>query len=53
MINRVIIRQGFKTPYELWNDKKPNIAYLGVFECRCFILNDRDHLEKIDAKSNE
>ena len=52
MTNHVIIRKGLvKTPYEIWNDKKPNIAYFKVFCCKCFILNDRDHLGKFDAKS--
>ena len=54
LINHVIIRKGLdKAPYKLWNDKKPNIAYFKVFGCKCFILNDREHLEKFNAKSNK
>ncbi|XP_042972660.1 uncharacterized protein LOC122304450, partial [Carya illinoinensis] len=54
VINRVMLRSKLdKTPYELWNEKKPNIGYFHVFGCKCFILNDRDNLGKFDAKSDE
>ena len=54
VINRVMLRSKLdKTPYELWNKKKPNIGYFHVFGCKCFILNDRDNLGKFDAKSDE
>jgi hypothetical protein len=54
VINRTIIRNTLnKTPYELWNNRKPNIGYFKVFGCKCFILNDRDNLGKFDAKSDE
>ena len=43
-----------KTPYELWNNRKPNINYFHVFGSKCFIHNNgKKHLEKFDAKSNE
>ena len=42
-----------KTPYELWNNKKPNVSYFKVFGCKCFILNEKDNLGKFDAKSDE
>ncbi|KAH9699792.1 Integrase catalytic domain-containing protein [Citrus sinensis] len=41
-----------KTPYELWKDRKPNIGYFKVFECKCFILNTKDNLGKFDLKSD-
>jgi hypothetical protein len=54
VINRTIIRNTLnKTPYELWNNRKPNIGYFKVFGCKCFVLNDRDNLGKFDAKSDE
>ena len=28
-----------KTPYELWERRKPNISYFHPFRCQCFILN--------------
>jgi hypothetical protein len=54
VINRTIIRNTLnKTPYELWNNRKPNIRYFKVFGCKCFVLNDKDNLGKFDAKSGE
>ena len=49
--NRILLRLILKkTPYELWKNKKPNISYFKVFGCKCFMLNTKDNLEKIDAK---
>ncbi|XP_019226340.1 PREDICTED: uncharacterized protein LOC109207804 [Nicotiana attenuata] len=43
-----------KTPYELWNGKKPNISYFHPFGCKCFIHNNgKDNLGKFDPKSDE
>ena len=43
-----------KTPYEIWNERKPNICYFHIFGCKCFILNnEKDNLGKFDAKSDE
>ena len=54
ILNRALIRPIIKkTPYELWNNRKPKIGYFKVFGCKCFILNTKDHLGKFDAKSNE
>ena len=54
-MNRALIRPILKkTPYELYNGRKPNISHLHVFECKCFVLNnDKDNLGKFDAKSDE
>lgn len=53
-INRVYLRPGTtKTRYEIWKGKTPNLTYFYVFGCICYILNDRDHLGKFDAKSDE
>ena len=53
VLNRVLIRPYLnKTPYELWKDRKPNIGYFKVFECKCFILNTKDSLSKFDSKSD-
>ena len=47
-INHVSLRSGTKkTPYELWKGKMLNLG------CMCFILNDREHLDKFDSKSGE
>ena len=42
-----------KTSYELWNNRKPKISYLRVFECKFFILNTKDNLGKFDSKVDE
>ena len=55
ILNRVLIRTIIrKTPYELWNNIKPNIKYFHVFGCKYFVLNNgKDNLGKFDAKSDE
>ena len=54
ILNRVLVRPLLtKIPYELWNNKKPNVSYFKVFGCKCFILNEKDNLGKFDAKSDE
>ena len=55
ILNCILIRPILKKiPYELWKERKPNIAYFHIFDCRYFILNNsKERLEKIDAKSDE
>ena len=40
------------TPYEILNNRKPNLKYFHIFGCICYILNDRDALGKFDSKSD-
>jgi transposase InsO family protein len=42
-----------KTPYELLNGRKPNIAYFRVFGCKCYILKKGTRLSKFDKKCDE
>jgi len=50
MLIRPILK---KTPYELFNGRKPNISHLKVFGCRCFILNNgKENLGKFDEKAD-
>ena len=42
-----------KTPYELLNGRKPNIAYFQVFACKCYILRKDTRLSKFDKKYDE
>ena len=43
-----------KTPYELWNDRKPNISYFRAFGCVCYVHNNgKDNLGKSDSKADE
>ncbi|XP_060959367.1 uncharacterized protein LOC133030592 [Cannabis sativa] len=52
--NRVHLRTGAsQTPYELWKGKTPNLSHVHIFGCTCYILNDRDHLGKFDARNDE
>ncbi|KAI3666992.1 hypothetical protein L6452_42033 [Arctium lappa] len=52
--NRSMIHRRFqKTPYELINNRTPTIKYFHVFGCKCFVLNDRESLNKFSAKADE
>ena len=42
-----------KTPYELLNDRKPNISYFQVFGCKCYILKKGTRLSKFENKCDE
>jgi hypothetical protein len=54
IINRVYLRpETNKTPYEIWRGKKSIVKYFRTFGSRCYILRDRENLEKFDPKSNE
>ncbi|KAI3729808.1 hypothetical protein L6452_18478 [Arctium lappa] len=52
--NRSMIHCRFqKTPYELINNRTPTIKYFHIFGCKCFVLNDRESLNKLSAKADE
>jgi len=41
VLNKMLIRPILKiTPYELFKGRKPNVAYLKIFGCTCFVLNN-------------
>ena len=42
-----------KTLYELWRGKKLVVKYFRIFGSDCYILCDRENLEKFDAKSDK
>nr|GFD05026.1 retrovirus-related Pol polyprotein from transposon TNT 1-94 [Tanacetum cinerariifolium] len=51
--NRSIIHRRFnKTPYELINDRKPDISFLHVFGALCYPNNDREDIEKLGSKGD-
>nr|GFC37256.1 retrovirus-related Pol polyprotein from transposon TNT 1-94 [Tanacetum cinerariifolium] len=51
--NRSIIHRRFnKTPYELINDRKPDISFLHVFGALCYPKNDREDIGKLGAKGD-
>ncbi|KAJ9552305.1 hypothetical protein OSB04_016350 [Centaurea solstitialis] len=52
--NRVLtIKSKGKTPYELFEKKKPYIGFLKPFGCPCTILDTKTHLGKFDSKSDD
>nr|GEU38185.1 putative RNA-directed DNA polymerase [Tanacetum cinerariifolium] len=51
--NRSIIHRRFdKTPYELINDRKPDISFLHVFGALCYPKKDREDIGKLGAKGD-
>jgi hypothetical protein len=42
-----------KTPYEILNGRKPNIAYFRVFGCKFYILKKGTRLRKFEKKYDE
>nr|GEY13255.1 retrovirus-related Pol polyprotein from transposon TNT 1-94 [Tanacetum cinerariifolium] len=51
--NRSLIRRRYnKTPYELMQDKKPDLSFFYVFGALCYPTNDNDNLGKLDAKAD-
>nr|GFD10523.1 retrovirus-related Pol polyprotein from transposon TNT 1-94 [Tanacetum cinerariifolium] len=51
--NRSIIHHQFnKTPYELINERKPDISFLYVFGALCYPKNDREDIGKLGAKGD-
>ena len=53
-LNRVYFRSDSKkTRYELQRGKKPVVKYFRIFGSDCYILRNRENLEKFDAKSDK
>jgi hypothetical protein len=42
-----------KTPYELLNGRKPNIAYFWVIGCKCYTLKKDTRLGKFEKKCDD
>ncbi|KAJ9553795.1 hypothetical protein OSB04_017840 [Centaurea solstitialis] len=52
--NRVlIVKSKGKTPYELFEKKKPYIGFLQPFGCPCTILDTKTHIGKFESKSDD
>lgn len=52
--NRVFITPMKKeSTYELWNKRKPSVSYFKVFGYKCFILNNKNNLQKYVSKAHE
>ncbi|GKD44637.1 retrovirus-related pol polyprotein from transposon TNT 1-94 [Tanacetum coccineum] len=41
-----------ETPYELMQDKKPDLSFFNVFGALCYPTNDNDDLGKLDVKAD-
>ena len=41
------------TPYEICNERKPNLSYFRIFGSKCYILVDNENVENCDSKSDE
>ncbi|GKA49334.1 retrovirus-related pol polyprotein from transposon TNT 1-94 [Tanacetum coccineum] len=51
--NRSLIRLRYKkTPYELMQDKKPDLSFFHVFGSLCYPTNDHEDLSKFDEKAD-
>ncbi|GJU28003.1 integrase, catalytic region, zinc finger, CCHC-type containing protein [Tanacetum coccineum] len=48
----IIYRQFDKTPYELINDRKPDISFLHVFGALCYPKNNCKDIRKLGAKGD-
>nr|KAJ0203047.1 hypothetical protein LSAT_V11C500252350 [Lactuca sativa] len=52
--NRSLLNKRFSiTPYEIINNRKPNVKFLHIFGSRCFIFNSKENLNKFDVKADE
>ncbi|KAJ9538953.1 LOW QUALITY PROTEIN: hypothetical protein OSB04_031686 [Centaurea solstitialis] len=52
--NRVlIVKSKGKTPFELFEKRKPYIGFLQPFGCPCTILDTKTHLGKFESKSDD
>ncbi|KAJ9539001.1 hypothetical protein OSB04_031734 [Centaurea solstitialis] len=52
--NRVlVVKSKGKTPYELFEKRKPYIGFLQPFGCPCTILDTKTHLGKFESKSDD
>ena len=50
--NRVLSRTGKVTPYEYWNNRKPDVTNIRIFGSRAFVRNPLV-FSKLDARSQE
>ncbi|GKC82203.1 retrovirus-related pol polyprotein from transposon TNT 1-94 [Tanacetum coccineum] len=51
--NRSLIRKHHnKTPYELLQNRKPNLSYIHVFGALCYLTNDSEDLGKLKPKAD-
>ncbi|GJU73102.1 ribonuclease H-like domain-containing protein [Tanacetum coccineum] len=49
----LVVKHHNKTPYEIFEGRKPALSFMKPFGCHVTILNTLDDLGKFDGKSNE
>lgn len=52
-LQKLLVRDKQKTPYDLMFGRKPNIKFLKSFGCPVTILNSSDQLGKFEAKVDD
>lgn len=53
ILNRLPTKAVSKTPYELWNNSKPNISYFKPFGEKCYVYIPDVNRRKLDEKAVE
>nr|GFA67772.1 hypothetical protein [Tanacetum cinerariifolium] len=48
-----VIPRHEKTPYHIINDRKPSVKFFYIFGSVCFIVRDRENLDKMKEKGDE
>ena len=43
ILNRVSSKSVRSTPYELWNEKRPSLKYLKIWDCYAYVKNNFGH----------
>nr|KAJ0209246.1 hypothetical protein LSAT_V11C400222660 [Lactuca sativa] len=52
--NRSLLNKRFSiNPYEIINNRKPNVKFFHIFGSRCFIFNSKENRNKFDVKADE
>jgi len=53
ILNRVPSKSVSSTPYELWNDVKPNLGYFHPWGCASYIHNTSHEYEKLGSRGKK
>jgi hypothetical protein len=52
LMNRLPTKaMGYRTPYEAWNGRRPNLSHLRVFGCKGHVKCVKPHLKKLEERS--
>nr|GEV69680.1 ribonuclease H-like domain-containing protein [Tanacetum cinerariifolium] len=49
----LVIPRHEKTPYHIINDRKPSVKFFHIFGSTCYIVKDRENLDKMKEKGDE